>query len=114
LCKKDDIFQKRDWIIRFSGKLMGGVRHYTDRQLECYVIFTSMEVMLDIVKVDLSGYELDGEEGRMKQWIAYAAQMYIKCDIKLIEVVAPYHKRKYNYWKEMYKEFKHGRKDIID
>jgi hypothetical protein len=58
-CKNGDRFGPGMSIIRYTGRLLGGVRHFIDRQFSCFAIFSSIDKSFDIVKIDLIGYELD-------------------------------------------------------
>jgi hypothetical protein len=98
-CEEDDKFDLGMHVIRYTGRLLGGVRHFVDRMFGCFAIFSSIDKSFDIVKVDLVGYEIDNEKQPMEKWILRAAGMYTECKVKILEVEAPKEcDIRKNYW----------------
>jgi hypothetical protein len=42
-CEGNDKFDSGMPIIRYVGRLLGGVRHFVDRMFECFAIFSSID-----------------------------------------------------------------------
>jgi hypothetical protein len=98
LSNSDTLEEGNNWL-SFRCKLRGGKpgTRFKEVQIELYVIYTSMEKLISLGKVDLIG--LDAE---MYKWLMTAIDYDTDCKVSILEV----ENKGEDFWDKIYKKFK--------